>query len=124
MPREDRLAHPADANRSNFLTLTQETVYDRRNLKPLIVPPLPFDLNNGYDRFVDRDRTNPYPAPLLTLVEALASVGNTDALRSARFVTWRWVRSLTHSPPRACGSRTGHTHTEEVRTKRAQPAKA
>jgi len=77
----------------------ERTVYDRRNLKPLAVPVLPVDLNHGFERFVDRDRDNAYPAPLNTITGALAaSGGHEDELSKASFVTWRWVCADEQNP--------------------------
>jgi hypothetical protein len=93
----------------------ERTVYDRRNLKPLAVPALPVDLNHGFERFVDRDRNNAYPAPLNTITGALASAGHEEELSKANFVTWRWVcaEDETGSRGGACGS-LSLTHPREL----------
>eukprot|EP00959_Pyramimonas_sp_CCMP1952_P395700 8291308-Pyramimonas_sp.AAC.1 len=65
------------------------TCYDRRNLKTYIAPSLPIDLNRGFERFRDRDRSNPYPAPLNTVITGLRHANRLHELSTADFVSWR-----------------------------------
>eukprot|EP00899_Mesostigma_viride_P010025 jgi/Mesvir1/19023/Mv12790-RA.1 len=50
---------------------------------------LPRDLNDGYDKFVDRDRQEVHPAPLDPIVSSLCSFQKTSKLVGRRLVTWR-----------------------------------
>mmetsp|Transcript_11120 Transcript_11120/g.21190 ORF Transcript_11120/g.21190 Transcript_11120/m.21190 type:complete len:464 (-) Transcript_11120:1033-2424(-) len=72
-----------------FSKFREHYEYDRRNLKTFVPPQLPVDLNQGYERFCDRDRNNPYPAPLHPICEGLRRSGQMEELRKADFVTWR-----------------------------------
>ena len=60
-----------------------------------VQPRLPVDLNRGYEQFRDRDRFNPYPAPLEPISESLRLSNQLDEVTKADFVTWRCVSSLS-----------------------------
>lgn len=65
---------------------------------------MPFDLNEGFANFRDRDRLNEYPAPLMPLFESLERSGKASLLLGAFlfflfvlvFVVWCVFASFVH----------------------------
>ena len=70
-------------------TKSGETFFDSRNLKRTRDPQLPFDLNEGFANFRDRDRLDKYPAPLLPLFESLERSGKASLLLDVDVLSWR-----------------------------------
>lgn len=66
------------------------TQYDKSMLKQYLRPEVPFDLSQGYDTFIDRDRNVARPASLDPIFGALRSQNVEDKeLASADVITWR-----------------------------------
>ena len=64
-------------------TKSGDTFFDARNLKRVREVRMPFDLNEGFANFRDRDRLNEYPAPLMPLFESLERSGKASLLLGA-----------------------------------------
>ena len=74
-------------------TKSGDTFFDARNLKRVREVRMPFDLNEGFANFRDRDRLNEYPAPLMPLFESLERSGKASLLLGA-FLFFFFVWSL------------------------------
>jgi len=71
-------------------TKSEETFFDARNLKRAKRGPrMPFDLNEGFANFRDRNRLNPHPAPLTPLFESLERSGKASVLLDVDVLSWR-----------------------------------
>ena len=70
-------------------TKSEETFFDARNLKRARGPRMPFDLNEGFANFRDRNRLNPRPAPLTPLFESLERSGKASVLLDVDVLSWR-----------------------------------
>uniref|UniRef100_A0A061REV9 Decapping nuclease n=1 Tax=Tetraselmis sp. GSL018 TaxID=582737 RepID=A0A061REV9_9CHLO len=82
-----RLSQPKEIS---FFSKSRKGVsFDRSGLNTYKKPELPVDLNVGFSLFQDRDRTNPYPAPLANILRSLEEHGQDEILREATFVTYR-----------------------------------
>jgi hypothetical protein len=74
-------------------TKSGDTFFDARNLKRVREVRMPFDLNEGFANFRDRDRLNEYPAPLMPLFESLERSGKASLLLDVDVLSWRGTMS-------------------------------